>query len=266
MKTIIFLLLAMPLVASAFDYKPNFNILSAGPFGMTQQQQAFTDSSITNQSNSNTDKLMSIITNGCKTYINHCLRFYYPKGTLGNGWNSKTWGILAFAIYQQYVPVFNIEYDWYFESGFDLTGGIGKIAPFLTYHQDGPWSGYSQITIWHTYAGQKGYFVPCVQDSTGGGITICSPASLYSKGPEIKTGQWYHIKMQSANGPKGYQKTWVNSILVFSNGPFIPKGTINLLPVIDFYSWFGGAGLQQAAKVDSYSRIDNVRIWSGTGL
>jgi hypothetical protein len=67
-----------------FDYKPNFNTLSVGPFTMTEQKQTFTDPSITSQSNRNTGKLISI-TSLCKTSGNHCLRFYYPKGTVGSG-------------------------------------------------------------------------------------------------------------------------------------------------------------------------------------
>ena len=77
-----------------FDYKPNFNALSVGPFTMTQQKQAFTDPSITAQSNSNTGKLISI-TSLCKTSGHHCLRFYYPKGTVGSGWDSGTWELLG---------------------------------------------------------------------------------------------------------------------------------------------------------------------------
>jgi hypothetical protein len=251
-------------VSVNFDYQPNFNTLSVGPFTMTQQKQAFTNPSITTQANGNTAKLISI-TSLCKTSGNHCLRFYYPQGTVGSGWDSSIWGTLGFAIYQQSVPVFNVEYDWYFEPGFDLTGGIGKIGPFLTYHHDNPYSGFQEITIWRTNSNGYGYFVPCVQAQSSGGTTICATTAQKEQGPAIQTGQWYHVRMQAANGPNGYQKAWINGTLIFNNGPYIPPGTTDLQPVVFFYSWFGGAGSASAAKWDSYARIDNVHIWSGTG-
>jgi hypothetical protein len=245
-----------------FDYRPNFNNLPAGSFGMAQQKTVFTDPSIVSQENwDNKGNRMFIATSGCKTAGNHCLRYFYPKGTIGGAWNTGAWGILGFWIAHKWTDVLNIEYDWMFEPGFDLTGLGGKIGPFIGYMNKSTWQGYLQIIQWRS-DGAKASLVPCTQSPAG--ATLCA-AFGKEPIPINQTGHWYHIKQQIAYGPNGYQKTWIDGNLIWNNGPFVPHSDVGLAPVIDFGSWFGGGGTLPAAKNDSWSRIDNVRIWSGTG-
>ena len=199
----------------------------------------------------------SIVTSGCKTAGNHCLRYHYPKGTLGIAQTSGG-PIAGFIIFEKYVDVLNVEYDWMFESGFDLKGGAGKIGPWLAYNTPRLHSGVDIILQWRNLSG-KDIWKPATQDP-GNGTTIAT------NGPALPAvGQWAHIKMQLKPGPSGWQKVWVNGTLIHNNGPFTPADSTGIGPIVSFRTWFGGGGRAQAAKWDSYARIDNIHIWSGTG-
>jgi hypothetical protein len=251
---------AEPSPGDPFDLRVNFADLPDGsPFQLPQQQQVFNDPHVVRHINGDTGPnvskyVMSVVSHDCKSA--RCLQFTYPKGSHGTFLELPGYGASGFVLIMSQAEILNVEFDWLFEPGFDLTSGIGKIPGWPMIGSDSFNKGTQLLLTWRAnYHPTKLVFVN--QDPETG-QTCCGAAGA---GPAAVTGHWYHIRMQLKAGPNGYSKGWIDGKLVFDNGPFLAR-TQRDTAIVNFRTWFGGAN---HAANNSYAHMDNIHIWSGNG-
>ena len=68
---------------------------------------------------------MSIVSHDCKSA--RWLQFTYPRGSHGTFLELPGYGASGFVLFMSQTEILNVEFDWLFEPGFDLTSGIGKM-------------------------------------------------------------------------------------------------------------------------------------------
>src|SRR5215469_8001751 len=122
---------AEPSPGEPFDLRVNFADLPDGsPFQLAQQQQVFNDRHVVKHVNGDTGPnvskyVMSIVSHDCKNA--RCLQFTYPAGSHGTFLELPGYGASGFVLFMSQAEILNVEFDWLFEPGFDLTSGIGKM-------------------------------------------------------------------------------------------------------------------------------------------
>ena len=251
---------AEPSPGDPFDLKINFAELPDGsPFQLPQQQQVFNDPHVVRHINGDTGPnvskyVMSIVSHDCKSA--RCLQFVYPKGSHGTFLELPGYGASGFVLLMSRAEILNVEFDWLFEPGFDLSSGIGKMPGWPMIGSSSFNKGTQLLLTWR--ANYRPTRLVFVNQDPESGHTCCGSAGA---GPAAVTGHWYHIRMQLKAGPNGYSKGWIDGKLVFDNGPFLAR-TQEDTAIVSFRTWFGGAN---HAANNSYAHMDNIHIWSGNG-
>ena len=242
-----------------FDFKVIFDSLPEGNFLLPQQQKVFNEPHIVKHINGDSGPkiskyTMSIVSHDCKNV--HCLQYTYPKGSHGTFLDLPGYGSSGFVLFLSQADTLNIEYDWLFEPGFDLSSGIGKFPGWPMFGSESLNRGTQLLFTWRANYHPTRLAFGNQDPETG--HTCCGSAGA---GPAAVTGHWYHVRMQLKAGPNGYSKGWIDGKLVFHNGPFLAK-TQHDTAIVNFRTWFGGAN---HAANNSYAHMDNIRIWSGNG-
>jgi hypothetical protein len=243
---------------SGFDFTGNFNACPLGPMTTASKQLAWSNPAILKLTDSDQGSRFEITTGGKNG--GQCCRAFYPVGHFGGG---KGWYQLDFGSVG--LPL-NIEWDQMFEPGFDLSEGLGKIAPGILW---GPVGGLNNgsvhVYIWNSGPpgrGAKAKYSALSQVNRAG----YTPHELLvgMNSPNwIVPGQWNHLRIQVFGGPSGFANYWVDGVLIATS--VMPTFSFPTDVVsVNFNPFAGGGSAAYAPKIDSWARHDNVRIWSGT--
>lgn len=232
------------------DFTCDFSYLPTRPFVLADKQAAFAGQRVYDSDPNGV--FYSILPAGGMTE-GPCIRMTYPAEATGAGHQQ-------FQVQQQGRPggQVNIEYYWMFEPGFDWQAGgdvAGKTAPRIVWGS--LTSGTGLRVKWAAQNGTRWCFKPeCVNLAT----SAQHGGNIYAQ--SIIPGWWYHIQMSALGGPAGFFKIWIDGLLELDVGP-TPETILDDPVLMDFSSFFGGAGPTYAPTVTSYARLDNPRYWTG---
>jgi hypothetical protein len=243
---------------AAFDFTSNFNAALPGPMNQAAVNAAWTDPAIQATSLGDQGSRFSIMAGAGKDGVSKCQRAILPAGQFGGDSN---WYNLVLG--NPGLPV-NLEWDHYFEPGFDFSEGVGKIGPSIYW---GPLTGSLCGSV-HTYIwnsgppgqGARAKFSPLSQVNRSGYNPHEMLGSIVSPN-WLVGGQWYHMRVQVFGGPTGWAKYWVDGLLIATS----PMPTFSLptdLVTVGFNTFAGGGSSAYAPLVDSYERYDNAHIYT----
>jgi hypothetical protein len=246
---------------SGFDFRSNFNACPLGPMTTASKHLAWSDPSIASMIDPDNGARFSIVAGGKNG--GQCCRTYYPAGQTGEGseYYRLNFGSIG--------TIINVEFDWMFETNFDLFEGGGKCCPWIVWGlASGANAGVVQGVWWDSQGSGKTApryeFIMQVQRSG----YLPHELVVRSYSPNVITpGQWNHFRWQCLGGPGGFANYWMDGQLLasISGGALSPITNLNDPVSIDFGTFVGGATIDYALKYDCWARHDNVRIWSGTG-
>lgn len=243
-----------PQPSNGYNFTSNFNAAPLGPLTTDNKHLVWPDPAILSISEADANgALWSIVTGGKNG--GQCARAFYQKGKVGEQ-----------GFYRLNLPpgkgAVSMEWDWLFESPFDMAGGPGKIGPFIVW---GPRSGPMGINTpicWESkITTQPKRWTCAVQSGAGTGP--------YGNGQFVQNwytptniafDRWYHWKIEMLGGPGSYARYWLDGVdLNVPVHDFSSVTNANDTIAIEFGFWEGGA---QAATYDCWARQDNVHIWT----
>ena len=135
---------------TGINFRSNFGALAAGTTVSTvaQFQQIYNDPAISSWWIDNNGPWWTIV-NDPKDATGKAFRFFYPTGTVGAAGRQILFNIGAPG------REVNLEYDWMFESGFDIWEAGGKIGGGILWGPNtGTRAGEIIIQWWSIYAGR----------------------------------------------------------------------------------------------------------------
>jgi hypothetical protein len=281
------LLLSLTSPAAAYDFSLNVDGMTDGTgFYQTQVQSVYNDGNVSyNFTGQGSSASVSVVTNGTSSGFCHdvtsthkCIEFKIPAGALGGvlAGSLSSYGTMGYVVQSTSQPILNLEWDQFFETGFDLHG-LGKASLSLgvwdtianrwqTLRTNWQCSGPYTATTCSTGLSR---FVSYVQNDATGGHDGCTSTYLTWG---ISTGVWYHFHQQEdLTDPRHpIAKIWIKrfsdstEVLVFNCTWVPPAGsTSNHNLQISHTSWFGGGSLDTAAST-SYQLQANIHIYTTT--
>jgi hypothetical protein len=246
---------------TAFDLRANFNAVSPGPMTKAAKLAVWglpassiysnpSPAAISLYDSDSNGQWFSVVAGGVNG--GQCCRMLYPAGVAGEG--SRFYQIQCGPLG---VPV-NVEFDFMFETGFDWSQDVGKIAPQIVWGgRSGANGGVETFATWHQNGTAFNPIVQNQQSPTSYPSMFISPV-FYTAA--IQAGRWYHWRYQFMGGPGGWAKHWLDGQLL-SYSLLSPLGntTPNDPVMYEVGFWSGGT---HGPLVDSYARHDNFRIWT----
>ncbi|HEX4570199.1 MAG TPA: hypothetical protein VH184_07225 [Dongiaceae bacterium] len=247
-----------PEPAAGYDFRSNFDAAPIGPLTTASKHLVWSDPSILSITDSDAAGALWSIVGGGRNG-GQCSRAFYQKGKVGEQ------GFYRLNLPPGQGPV-AVEFDWMFESPFDMSGGPGKIGPFIVW---GPRSGSAQgintPLCWSSRIteGPKPW-TWALQSRQG---SAPSGNGQFIQGwytdSNITIGQWYHWKMEMLGGASASARLWLDGEELFP--PVADMSAVTNADdgiAIEFGFWSGG---QNATAYDCWARLDNVRIWTPGG-
>lgn len=236
----------------SFSHSVNFNAVSLGPFTTAAKTTAWGQAPSFDGDPLGTK--YSIVTGGKNG--GQCCQCFYPAHQNGNSSQEYQMFNLAAGL------VTNVEFDFKFLSGFDLTKDVGKLGPNINWGpRSGPTGGVSPFIIWNqAKTNQPATFTIAVQNQATGG----NYNQPIVRSAPIVIGQWYHWKIQMLGGPGGYVTAWLDGLL-FASYTNITTWPTTLNQTVFFADFFHYGGGGPGPSVDCYALQDNIQYYSGTG-
>jgi len=166
---------------------------------------------------------------------------------------------MQFGVLPSPLPL-NIEWDWMFEPGFDVVGvtGVGKLGPQLGW---GPnlvsQMGVRQFLTWTN--GTSKQYHSNIQLQNGKGINYVPPSPTGNSPNYItQLGIWSHFRLQLFGAyPNSWGAFWMDGVSLGKFGPFAQLTDDRIC--VSLSTFFGG---MNTPRVDNYSRVKNVHIWT----
>lgn len=239
----------------AYDFKSDFNAAPLGPLTTANKRLVWPSPSILSISDSDANGVLWSIAEGGKIG-GQCARAFYQKGKVGEQ-----------GFYRLNLPpgkgAVAVEFDWMFETPFDMSGGPGKIGPFIVWGpRSGAQQGINTPVCWSSkITDQPKPWTWALQSRQG---SAPSGNGQFIQGwyteSNIAIGQWYHWRFELLGGPGAYAKLWLDGTELFPPiADFSGVTNADDAIAIEFGFWQGG---QNSASYDCWARQDNVHIWT----